>query len=217
MTDLASHADEHAGRARRTERLVERLATDLTPDERREVQDELAECNLPVARAVATRYRDRGIPRDDLEQVASLALVKAVRRFDPTAGHDFLSFCVPTVRGEVRRHFRDHGWAVRPTRRIQDLQRMIAAVEPELVERHDRRPDDAELAACLGRPEEEVRRGTLPCAALHPGLPRPAAEPVSSATLGDLWATPTPSSDRAEARVALGRWCTGSRRATGTS
>ena len=76
--------------------------------------DELIETNLDVARSIAGRYRNRGIDLDDLEQVALLGLTKAAQRFDPDAGHDFLSYAVPTVRGELRRHFRDAGWMIRP-------------------------------------------------------------------------------------------------------
>ena len=88
--------------------------------------DVLIEDNVPLARSMAARYRNRGIDLDDLEQVALLGLTKAAQRFDPDAGHDFLSYAVPTIRGELRRHFRDAGWMVRPPRRVQDLQARIA-------------------------------------------------------------------------------------------
>ena len=87
---------------------------------------------MPVADSVVSRYRSRGIATDDLRQVAYLALTKAARRFDPHAGHDFLSFCVPTIRGEVRRYFRDKGWMVRPPRRIQELQQRVTRAQTEL-------------------------------------------------------------------------------------
>lgn len=93
---------------------------------------ELIEAHMGVARSVALRYRNRGIDMDDLEQVALLALTKAAQRFDPDAGHDFLSYAVPTMRGELRRHFRDHGWMVRPPRRVQELQARLAGAQSEL-------------------------------------------------------------------------------------
>jgi RNA polymerase sigma-B factor len=100
---------------------------------RRRVED-----HLDVATTMASRYRNRGIELEDLEQVALLGLTKAAHRFDPGLGHDFMSFAVPTIRGELRRHFRDHGWTVRPPRRLQELQaRVIQATE--------------ELRASLGR------------------------------------------------------------------
>ena len=70
-----------------------------------------------------------GIPLDDLRQVAALALTKATRGYDVTTGHDFLSYAVPTIRGELRKYFRDHGWMIRPPRRIQELQARINAAE----------------------------------------------------------------------------------------
>ena len=88
--------------------------------ERRDLLDEVVCLNMEVARDLARRYRGRGVPDDDLEQVAYLGLVKAVRGFDVDRADDFLSYAVPTIRGEVRRYFRDHGWMVRPSRTIQE-------------------------------------------------------------------------------------------------
>ena len=70
--------------------------------------------HVDLAHAEASRYRSRGMPLDDLRQVAALALTKATRGYDVTTGHDFLSYAVPTIRGELRKHFRDHGWMIRP-------------------------------------------------------------------------------------------------------
>ena len=80
---------------------------------------------MEVARSIAARYRGRGVAADDLEQVAYLALVRAAHRFDPEKAPDFLTFAVPTIRGEVKRYFRDHGWMVRPPRRVQEPQALI--------------------------------------------------------------------------------------------
>ena len=88
--------------------------------------------HLDLAHAEAARYRSRGVPVDDLRQVAALALTKAARGYDVTTGHDFLSYAVPTIRGELRKHFRDHGWMIRPPRRIQELQARINSTEAEL-------------------------------------------------------------------------------------
>ena len=84
---------------------------------------------MGVADAIAARYRRRGIAEEDLRQVAYLALTKAASNFDPDAGHDFLSYAVPTIRGELRRYFRDSGWMVRPPRRVQELQARIFSAE----------------------------------------------------------------------------------------
>ena len=113
-------------------------------------ENEVVSLNLPVARDIARSYRGRGIADDDLDQVASLGLVKAVRAFDPTLGDDFLSFAVPTLRGELRRHFRDAGWTVRPPRSVQETQAAVVSAEAELSQRLGRQPAAVEIAAHLG-------------------------------------------------------------------
>ena len=105
-------------RARRTDDIVSDLRCARRERESQELVRQLIETNAAVARTMASRYRNRGIDLDDLEQVALLGLTKAAQRFDPRAGHDFLSFAVPTIRGELRRHFRDSGWMIRPPRRV---------------------------------------------------------------------------------------------------
>ena len=112
---------------------------------------------MPVADSVVSRYRARGIATEDLQQVAYLALTKASRRFDPDAGHDFLSFCVPTIRGEVRRYFRDKGWMVRPPRRIQELQQRLTRARTDLTTSLGRPPSPSELAQHLGEDVSAVR------------------------------------------------------------
>ena len=87
---------------------------------RRRIEEELIRRNMRVAADATRRFRGRGIATEDLEQVAYVGLVKAVQGFDPDRGHDFLSFAIPTIRGEVRRHFRDLGWTVRPPRSIAE-------------------------------------------------------------------------------------------------
>ncbi|WP_457206135.1 sigma-70 family RNA polymerase sigma factor [Nocardioides sp. P5_C9_2] len=126
------------------------------PHDRRSPAAELVEAHLGVARAIASRYRNRGVSLEDLEQVACLGLVKAARRFDPDEGHDFLAFAVPTIRGEVRRHFRDACWMVRPPRRVQELQARIATAESELALTLGHLPTPAQLAAHLDEAESSV-------------------------------------------------------------
>jgi RNA polymerase sigma-B factor len=118
--------------------------------------DELIEAHLEVARSMALRYRNRGIELDDLEQVALLGLTKAAHRFDPDAGHEFMAFAVPTIRGELRRHFRDSGWMVRPPRRVQELQARIGQAQDELLARHGRSPRPSDIAAHLDVDVTEV-------------------------------------------------------------
>lgn len=116
---------------------------------RREIEDEIIRINLVVAMQEARRYEGRGIEIEDLRQVASLGLVKAARAYDPAKATDFLSFAVPTIRGELRRWFRDRGWMVRPPRRVQDLQAGIGAAQDVLVQELGRTARPSELAAHL--------------------------------------------------------------------
>jgi RNA polymerase sigma-B factor len=140
---------EGLSRREATQQLLALSAT-VDDDQRRAVEDRLVEINLQVALDVARRYRGRGIAIDDLEQVACLGLVKAVRGFDPSRANDFLSYAVPTIRGEVRRYFRDHGWAVRPPRTVQQAQARITAVESDLCQELGRAPRPSEIAERLG-------------------------------------------------------------------
>jgi len=123
---------------------------------RSEIEDEIIRLNLVVAVQVARRYEGRGIEADDLRQVASLGLVKAVRAYDPAKATDFLSFAVPTIRGEVRRWFRDRGWMVRPPRSVQEIQAGIGAASDTLVQELGRAARPSELAAHLDVDVDQV-------------------------------------------------------------
>ena len=116
----------------------------------------LIERYLPLARHVAARYRGGSEPIDDLEQVAALALVKAVDRFDPERGTSFSSYAVPTISGELRRHFRDHTWALRVPRDLQELAVKVGKAEPALQLELGRSPTATELADHLDVTVEEL-------------------------------------------------------------
>jgi len=136
-------------RSETTARLfAERRTADAA--DRARLDEALIHLNMKVASDATRRFRGRGIASDDLEQVAFLGLVKAVRGFDPDRGHDFLSFAIPTIRGEVRRHFRDLGWMVRPPRSIQETQSKIIGCESELFQQYGRAPRPSEIAEHLG-------------------------------------------------------------------
>jgi len=120
------------------------------------LESEAIESNMGLARALAARYAGRGLATDDLSQVAYVGLVKAVRRYDPTRGRPFAAFAVPTIRGEIRRHFRDAGWMVRPPRRLQELSARIRAAEEELVQTLHRSPTPREIARSLDVELDEV-------------------------------------------------------------
>jgi RNA polymerase sigma-B factor len=113
---------------------------------RRAARDELVRRNLPLARRLAARYRNPHEPYDDLVQVASLGLLKAVDRFDPEFGRPFSSFATPTILGELRRHFRDTGWSAHVPRGAQELALRVQKVAGELTDRHGRSPTVTEIA-----------------------------------------------------------------------
>ena len=126
-TTAANNA--RATRRAETARLLDEASRTDSPQERAALHDQVIRINMQVAGEIARRYHNRGIPGDDLDQVANLGLVKAVQGFDPSHGADFLSFAVPTIRGEIRRYFRDFGWTIRPPRSVQELQTKITAAE----------------------------------------------------------------------------------------
>lgn len=120
------------------------------------IRDELIEAHLRLAEHLARRFDNRGVPLEDLVQVASLGLVKAVERFEPERGLEFSTFATPTIVGELKRHFRDKGWAVRVPRRIQELHVEINGLVGTLTQRLGRSPTIDELARASGTSEEEV-------------------------------------------------------------
>jgi len=124
-----------------------------------ELRDQLVQGYLPVAEHIALRFAHRGEPLDDLTQVASLGLLFAVDRFRPEFGRDFLAFAIPTIQGEVRRHFRDRSWSMRVPRRLKDLHVSIRAAVGELSQRLNHSPRPSEIAALLGISVEEVLEG----------------------------------------------------------
>jgi RNA polymerase sigma-B factor len=140
---------------------LQRRYAELAPDDprRRRWRELLISGYLPVAEHIARRFAGRGEPLDDLVQVATVGLINAVDRFDPARGSNFLSFAVPTITGEVRRYFRDHGWSTRVPRRLKDLNLAIRATLDELSQRLGRAPRPSELADRLGVPVSEVIEG----------------------------------------------------------
>ncbi|MFR9674939.1 SigB/SigF/SigG family RNA polymerase sigma factor [Streptomyces sp. TR02-1] len=122
--------------------------------------DELVRAWLPLAHRLARRFRDRGETLEDLRQVAALGLVRAVERFDPARGSTFEQYAVPTIVGEIKRHFRDHTWDVHVPRRVQELRRRVRTALGELaVSVDDRVPDVARIARQAGISEDEVVTG----------------------------------------------------------
>jgi RNA polymerase sigma-B factor len=197
---------DDAERRRVTDAAFARWHDDATADPQvgRRALEDVVMVNLGVARGLAAAYRDKGIPREDLEQVACTALVAAARRFRPGEGRDFLSFAVPTIRGELKRHFRDCGWTVRPPRRVQEIHLRVLAARDALAKRLERVPTAAEVAAELGECEQHVVEALRLDGCFAPSsLDQPL--PGGGACLGDLLPEGEErSQDAAEARVILG-------------
>ena len=120
------------------------------------LRDQLIEAHLGLAEYLARRFSNRGEPLDDLVQVASTGLIKAVDRFEPERGLEFSTYATHTIVGELKRHFRDKGWAVRVPRRMQELHLRLGTVVSTLSQQVGRSPTVAEIAAAAGVSEEEV-------------------------------------------------------------
>jgi len=144
-----------AERAAATTSLLARAAATHDDAERRACHDEVVRVNMRVAEAVARRYARRGIPIEDLTQVAYLALVRAVRRFDAAHERDLLAYAVPTIEGDIRRHFRDHGWTIRPPRDVQRAHTRLVRTGASL-DRYDT-PQLEDLATQVEESVEVVR------------------------------------------------------------
>ncbi|MFD9002486.1 SigB/SigF/SigG family RNA polymerase sigma factor [Streptomyces sp. NPDC059582] len=152
-------AGRHHDDSPATEARFRRLTELEHGPEREAVRDELVAAWLPMAHRIAGRFRERGESLEDLRQVAALGLVKAVDRFDPSRGA-FESYAVPTITGEVKRHFRDRMWALRVPRRVQELRNKVRVARRELTQNPGTpEPSAADIAAHTGLTEDEVGAG----------------------------------------------------------
>jgi RNA polymerase sigma-B factor len=138
------------------ERQVDALLRSYHRDGDREARDQALVELMPLVRALASRYAGRGEPLEDLVQVGALGLIKAVDRFDVDRGVEFSSYAVPTIVGEIRRHFRDKAWAMHVPRRLKELSVRLSRVLDQLTTELGRSPTIAELAQATGVEEEDV-------------------------------------------------------------
>jgi RNA polymerase sigma-B factor len=156
-----------------------------------------------LAQHLARRYLGRGEPADDLVQVALVGLIKAVDRYDAGHGVDFPAFAVPTILGELKRHFRDRAWAIRVPRRLQELRMSITAANNALSHTLGRAPTVADVAAHLGISEEDVLEGLEGARAYSAtSLSTPIGE--DGQELGDALGAEEHGFELAELRIALG-------------
>jgi RNA polymerase sigma-B factor len=156
MAVTADHmlGSDRAWTATTVEQLLEARRS-AGPAEAAEIEARCVRRQLALAQRIAAHYFGRGVPADDLEQVACLALLKAIRRFDPSRGTRFAPFAIVTIRGDLRRYFRDSGWMVRPPRSLQELQARPWSARDDLTESLHRPPTLAELADAT---DVDVRR-----------------------------------------------------------
>ena len=167
--------------------LEQYAATDPDDPAKDQLRDQLVRGYLPVAQHIARRFSNRGEPLDDLVQVATVGLINAIDRFSPERGSDFFSFAVPTISGEVRRHFRDLGWSMRVPRRLKDMHVSINGVVSELSQNLGRAPRPTEIAERLGVPVTEVLEGLEASEAYRSSsLDEMLSSEQGSATVGEL-------------------------------
>jgi RNA polymerase sigma-B factor len=143
----------------RSRALFVELADPSDEGHARQVRDALIELHLPLVEHCARRFLQRGEPYDDLVQVGTIGLIKAVDRFDLERGVEFSTYATPTILGEIKRHFRDKGWAIRVPRRLQELRMSIATATAELSQSLGRSPTPREIAERLEVTVEEVLEG----------------------------------------------------------
>ena len=187
-----------------TNEAFKRLARLPDGPARKALRDELIRLWLPMSERIAVRFRGRGESLEDLYQVAALGLVKAVDHYDPARGSAFEAYAVPTVTGEIKRHFRDHMWTLHVPRRVQDLRNRVRQASKELAQTTSgRAPTIAEIAERAQLTEDEVRTGAeaLECfSALSLEAEMPGTDGYA---LGDALGGPDPGYDVIVDRVAV--------------
>lgn len=138
-------------------KLNEKELFDLyTKTKDKEIRNELVNRYLYIAQILAKKYINKGIEYEDLYQIASLGLIFAIERFDITKGFEFSSFATPTIIGEIKKYFRDKGWAIRVPRRIQELSKKVSNAKVTLTQKLQRTPKVIDIANHLGYTEEQV-------------------------------------------------------------
>jgi RNA polymerase sigma-B factor len=168
------------------------------------LREQLVRRYLPLARYAANHYARRSEPFDDLVQVASLGLLKAIDRFDPSNGATFSSYALPTMLGELRRHFRDRGWAVRPPRTLQEHALLVERASAELSRHLGRSPTVDELAGRCGLEAEEVLEARQAMVAHSAtSLSAPVGDGDDGTSLGDMLGGEDPAYEQADHRATM--------------
>jgi RNA polymerase sigma-B factor len=171
---------------------------------RAQLRDSAIEAWLPLARHLANRYSGRGEPTDDLIQTATVGLIKAVDKFDPHRGVDFAGYAIPTIIGEIKRHFRDRTWSVRVPRRLQELRLAITEANSTLTHTLGRSPTVADIATHLTLTEEDILEGLEGARAYNATSLSTPISADGTTELGDTLGDTDHEYELAETRVALG-------------
>jgi RNA polymerase sigma-B factor len=201
---LVAQPETHRSRSAEDHRLLTRYHRDGDQAAR----EALVERFLPLARHLARRYERGDEPLDDLVQVASIGLLKAIERFDPERGTAFSTFAMPTILGEIKRHFRDRGWALRVPRSLKELSLEVKQAEDQLEGELGRPPTVAQVAQRTGAGVEQVLEARLAGYAHHGvSLDRSSEQhgDGDAPTIGDTLATVEPGFARVDDAVTLDR------------
>jgi RNA polymerase sigma-B factor len=178
-------------------------ATPIGDRSRARARERAIEAWLPLARHLAHRYAGRGEPTDDLIQTANIGLIKAVDKFDPHRGVDFAGYAIPTIIGEIKRHFRDRTWSIRVPRRLQELRLAITEANATLTHTLGRSPTVPDIATHLGVTEEDILEGLEGARAYNATSLSTPISADGSTELGDTLGTEDHEYELAETRVAL--------------
>ncbi|HET7802001.1 MAG TPA: sigma-70 family RNA polymerase sigma factor [Humibacillus xanthopallidus] len=194
----------HAERDAETAQLFAALADAPDGRARAAVLERLVLLYLDLCGSMASRYDGRGIEHEDLEQVARLALVKAIDRYVPGQGPSFAAFAVPTISGELKRHFRDRGWMVRPPRRLQEMRVQVQSCRNRLEQECGHSPSDAEVAKALGVSRASVKEAVAAASSFHPTSLDAGTTDDESGSVAFLLGDVDESLARVDDRVCLG-------------
>ena len=164
MTDVETRDSGRSAALEQTRRENARLFVifrdpDASESERSSAREALVHLHLALVEHCARRFRNRGEPFEDLVQVGTIGLIKSVDRFDTERGVEFSTYATPTIIGEIKRYFRDKGWAIRVPRRLQELRMQISASTAELTQSLGRSPTPREIAEAIGCSVEEIIEG----------------------------------------------------------